>query len=339
MPEAPARDALAALIEQYGEHPAAWVLLEGRKRYVTIPGSPGFVAYECRRGLRILAGDPVAPPTLHRALLARARRRALGRPVFAYSVTARAVSAYREAGFGLVCVGAEPTLDPARFSLAGGKRATLRAAVNHAAAAGLRVEELVPGRPAGRDAEDEVRAISTAWLAGKGGSSLGFLLGDPDPVAGSRKRWFVARGPRGVEGFVTCNPIPARRGWYVDVTRRRPDAPRGTIECLTVHAISTFASERAAVVSLGLSPLARLESGDALACDSPPLRARLALAYERVRTPYDFRALQRYKAKYAPDAWEPHFLAYTRGAGEQLARLVVAIAVRRSGAGAEASPE
>jgi phosphatidylglycerol lysyltransferase len=328
---APAPAALVSLVERYGEHPASWVLLEGDKRYVTVPGTEGFVAYERRYGLRVLAGDPVAPPSAHRVLLERARRRSVGRPVFAYSVTERAVPGYRAAGFGLVCVGAEPTLDPARFSLAGGKRATLRAAVNHAMAAGLRVEELVPGAAGANATEAEVRAISREWLNGKGGASLGFLLGDAEPVAGSRKRWFVARSARGAEGFVTCNPVPARGGWYVDVTRRRHDAPRGTIECLTVHAITTFASEGAAVVSLGLSPLARLETGDAIARDSPRLRVQLAAAYDRVKVPYDFRALQRYKAKYAPDRWEPHFLAYTRGAGEYLARLVLAIALMRAG--------
>jgi len=327
----PSRQALASLIERFGEHPASWVLLEGDKRYVSLAGTDGFVAYECRRGVRILAGDPVADREAYAPLIRRARRGSLGRPVFAYSVTARAVAAYREAGFGLVCVGVEPTFDPARFTLAGGKRATLRAAVNHATSAGVQVDALVPGAPGAAPTEDEVRTISRAWLAERGGHPLGFLLGDAEPVAGSRKRWFVARSTRGVEGFVTCNPVPARGGWYVGVTRRRADAPRGTIESLTVHAITTFAREGASVVSLGLSPLARLEAGDATACDSVPLRAQLARAYERVTRPYDFRALHRYKAKYAPDRWEPHFLAYTRGAGEWLARLVVEVALRRAG--------
>jgi len=326
-------------------------LLEGRKRYVTLPGVEGFVAYECRAGLRVIAGDPVCAAEDMPALLRRARRGAPLRPCFAYAVSPRTLPAFHAAGFAAVGIGAEPVFDPRSFSLAGGARATIRAAVNHARSAGVVVAEHVPAairrgygppdvqatRQAEADAEvqavvtdRELADISREWLAGKGGEPLGFLLGDPAARPDSRKRWFVARRDERVEAFVVLEPVLARGGWYLDVTRRRPDAPRGTMELLTTEVLLKLGREGVPYASMGLSPLARLEACDALACDSPRFRHLLGRAFESVTAPYDFRALHRYKLKYHPDAWVPHFLAYTPGAGERLGRLVVNLALARS---------
>jgi phosphatidylglycerol lysyltransferase len=326
----PPRDALEDALTRFGAHTASYVLLEGDKRYLTRPGVDGFIAWETRMGCPVIAGDPVCDARDAPALLHALRRRAFPRPVFAYAASPSMGEAYRAAGFGSVHVGAEPVFDPRGFSLAGGARATVRAAVNHASKAGLTVREHDPVD--GPDVRDnaQLEAISREWLSGKGEDELGFLLGRPALDRRTRKRYFVARSRERIEGFLVCEPVLARNGWYLDVTRRRGDAVRGTMEFLTTEALRVFGAEHASFASMGLAPLARPPGVELPPGDSPALDALLARAFEELRSPYDFRDLARYKSKYAPDAWEPRRLCYAGPGAERLLRVAIGIALRRA---------
>jgi phosphatidylglycerol lysyltransferase len=326
----PAVAQLTAWIEAYGAHTASYVLLEGKKSVVTEAGVDGFLAYERHAGIPILAGDPICPVDQAPRLLHALRRRAWPAPVLAYATRPEMLEAFRCSDFGAVPVGAEPIFDPRAFSLAGGARATVRAAVNHATRDGLEVVEHHPMSEGAARCNAELMEISDAWLQAKGSDELGFLLGQPLLDRPTRKRYFIARHARRVEGFLVCEPVHVRQGWYLDVMRRRPDAPRGTMELLTTSALGVFGREGAAFASLGLAPLGLLELGDSIVCDSAPLRRLLGRAFERLDTPYDFRNLLRYKTKYAPDSWEPRFLCYSKGSGEKVARLALRAALWRT---------
>src|SRR5688572_17865812 len=106
--DVPSRDQLERWLERYGTHTASYVLLEGDKRYVTAPGVDGFVAYERRYGVPIVAGDPVASVDGAKTLLHALRTAHWPRPAFAYAASAEMVPAFRAAGFGAVPIGAEP---------------------------------------------------------------------------------------------------------------------------------------------------------------------------------------------------------------------------------------
>ncbi|MGQ0649279.1 MAG: bifunctional lysylphosphatidylglycerol flippase/synthetase MprF [Gemmatimonadaceae bacterium] len=326
----PERERLEALLSRFGTHTASYVLLEGNKCYLTLPDVEGFVAWETRAGCPVIAGDPVCDPRQAARLLRAVRWRAFPRPVFAYAATPGMEAAYREAGFGTVPIGAEPVFDPRSFSLAGGARATVRAAVNHAVKAGLSVVEHDPQGEDAAAVNREITGISDQWLADRGDDELGFLLGRPALDRKTRKRYFVARSAGRIEGFLVCEPVLTRNGWYLDVTRRRGDAVRGTMELLTTSALQTFGVEGASFASMGLAPLARLEEPGVPPGDSQRLMALLRRAFRELQSPYDFRDLARYKSKYAPDAWEPRLLCYSGSVAERVARLAISVASRRS---------
>ena len=50
--------------------------------------------------------------------------------------------------------------------------------------------------------------------------------------------------------------MPGRRGWTLDLMRRRPDSPRGVMELLIARSIEEAAHRGLDEVSLGLAPLA-----------------------------------------------------------------------------------
>ena len=299
-------------IRQYGTSSSSYVLLEGPKSYFTSPGVDGFLAYQVSGGVALIAGDPVCAPH-HARQLIHAFTTAMMRPVGAYQVSPMMLHAFREEGFADVQIGKEAVFDLNRFTLAGGKMELVRAATNKARREGLVVSEHHPFAKDAQVINDELREISAAWLKCKGSQELGFVLGSLGLDQPSAKRYFIARAEKGtgrIEGFVVCEPIYGRSGYYLDVTRRRLDAVRGTMELLTAEILRLLREEGCEMASMGLAPLALLDDADLL--DHPVLARLMRFVYERVNINYDFKLLYRYKAKYQPHTWEPRYFCFNQ---------------------------
>jgi phosphatidylglycerol lysyltransferase len=270
----------------------------------------GFLAYQLSGGTALIAGDPVCMPERADRLI-RDFAAAIMRPVGAYQVSPAMLPAFRDAGFDDVQIGKEAIFDLRRFTLAGGMMELVRAATNKAKRAGIVVSEHHPFAKGAEVINEELRAISDEWLKGKGNQELGFVLGSLGLDHASAKRYYIARSATGrIEGFVVCEPIYGRNGYYLDVTRRRPDAVRGTMELLTTEILRFLRDEGYAMASMGLAPLALLDDPDL--ADHPLLTKLMRFVYQRVNIHYDFKLLYRYKAKYHPQAWEPRYFCFNQ---------------------------
>jgi phosphatidylglycerol lysyltransferase len=124
-----------------------------------------------------------------------------------------------------------------------------------------------------------------------------------------------------VEAFCTFVPIWGRRGWTLDLMRRRSDSLTGSTEFLVVKAVERARARGDAMISLSLSALAKVPdeaiehvegstAAPAMASDSPAGddRAREFLM-ETLARYYDFKNLFRWKRKFNP-AFEDRFLIY-----------------------------
>ncbi len=305
---------LDSWIRRYGASSSSYVLLEGPKSYFTTPAVDGFLAYQVSGGVALIAGDPVCAPDQARRLI-HDFTAAMMRPVGAYQVSPLMLEAFRNEGFADVQIGKEAIFDLNRFTLAGGQMELVRAATNKARREGLVVSEHHPfGKSIGSELiNDELREISAAWLKCKGSQELGFVLGSLGLDRPSAKRYFIARAMSGtgrIEGFIVCEPIYGRSGYYLDVTRRRHDAVRGTMELLTSEILRLLREEGCEMASMGLAPLALLDDPDLL--DHPMLARLMRFVYERVNINYDFKLLYRYKAKYHPHTWEPRYFCFNQ---------------------------
>jgi phosphatidylglycerol lysyltransferase len=171
---------------------------------------------------------------------------------------------------------------------------------------GVVVEAWPAERAAGSGA---LRDVLAEWLAGRGMPSLSFLA-DPHVLdAPLDRRVFVAgRGGTPV-AYLVLAPIPARDGWHVEWVIRRPPSPNGTAALLLDAAARSVAE--ADVLTLGLVPLS---THGPLSAPAPGRAVRALLAWTRAhaRRFYSFEGLERFKAKFLPDAWEPLYLL-TRG--------------------------
>ena len=300
---------LDAWVRRYGASSNSYVLLEGQKSYFTSPGVDGFLAYQVSAGVTLIAGDPVCAPHQVGRLI-HDFTSAMMRPVGAYQVSPSVLDAFRQEGFADVQIGKEAIFNLDHFTLAGGRMELVRAATNKARRAGVMVSEHDPFAIGAEAVNEELREISDEWLKRKGNHEFGFVLGSLGLDHPSSKRYFIARSKTRIEGFIVCEPIYGRSGYYLDVTRRRPDAVRGTMELLTAEILRLLREEGYRMASMGLAPLALLDDPD---LENHPVLARLMrFVYERVNLNYDFKLLYRYKAKYHPDTWEPRYFCFNQ---------------------------
>jgi phosphatidylglycerol lysyltransferase len=307
------------MIRSYGANSTSYVLLEGAKSYFCSNIVDGFIAYQRTTGVIVIGGDPVCRVSDASALLSEFVRSMRGRKLCAYQVSPEMLPAFRANGFGDVQIGKEAVFELDRFSLAGGSMELVRAATNKARREGVVVSEYQPFDSGKETLNAELEDISAEWLREKGNREMGFLLGGLDLNRRTAKRYFVARSGNGagrIEGFIVCEPIFARKGYYLDVTRRRSDAVRGTMELLTSEICRMLGEEGYEIASMGLAPLANLDDPDLTA--HPRLASTMRFIYDRVGMAYDFKHLYRYKAKYHPHAWESRYLCFRPSVGPRI---------------------
>jgi lysylphosphatidylglycerol synthetase-like protein (DUF2156 family) len=150
---------------------------------------------------------------------------------------------------------------------------------------------------------DQLHAVSGRWLESRRSPELGYSLGtlatlsDPDIVVGLA---FAANGR--LEAFVSWLPVPARKGWTLDLMRRRPDSVYGVMEALIVRSIEEAAHCKIAEVSLGVAPRT-IGTGEPAGAMDRALRATYwgLDRFQRSNT------LRRFKTKFGP-RWEDRYL-------------------------------
>jgi lysylphosphatidylglycerol synthetase-like protein (DUF2156 family) len=263
----------------------------------------GCVAFTLRGRTALALGDPICPPELVKTGLAdfvAYCERQDWIPAF-YQVDS--VGDYREVAFTLVPIGSEALIPTRTFGLEGRGRHDLRYAVKRSEKEGVRFV-FMTGPEALAEHSDELHTVSGAWLQSRHGPELSYSLGtlstlsDPDITVGLA---FAAGGR--LEAFVSWLPVPARKGWTLDLMRRRPDSIYGAIEALIVKSIEEAAGHGIEEVSLGVAPRV-IAAREATGAVDRALRTMYwgLDRFQRSRT------LFRFKAKFCP-SWEDRYLA------------------------------
>ena len=212
----------------------------------------------------------------------------------------------RSCGMALLQIGESGYFKLPEWRPAGDRAKKVRAGVNQATRAGVRVEPYDPSQRLDLRARAEIEEVCQAWVNTREVDALGWLL-ELDPFhLSENKRYFLARRSDGtLEGMLVCSPIYARDGWYLEDLIRRPGAERGVSELLIVEALKRFAAEGAGLATLGTSPLAGVEPQGQFKQTSRLLK----LIYEHLDAFYHFKALHRFKAKFAPSFVDQEYVA------------------------------
>ena len=202
-----------------------------------------------------------------------------------------------------VTLGAQPCWVPAAWPGILSRHASLRAQLARARHKGVAVSRWEVSRATDHPA---LQACLAEWLSTRGLPPLRFMT-TPYTLGRILDRLvFVAEQQGRVVGFLVASPVPARRGWLVEQIVRGSGAPNGTAELLLDAAFTAMISAGSAYVTLGLAPLSdRADDGPVV--DPWWLRWMLRWVRAHGRRFYNFDGLDRFKAKFDPEWWEPVF--------------------------------
>lgn len=246
------------------DHPSGFLALSPRNRRFTLPGQPGFIAFRPQGGHLVAFGGVHAPPAararLLDAFLAEAARQK--RHAMFVQLDEASVPLLRARGNVVNQLGTSFVLELAGYRFAGSDKMQLRNKISRARRAGVRVQELGVDRPSDASAFQALREITTVWLAKKHKPELDFMIGELGEPRDPYRRIFVAIDPAGREvGFITYVPVWGQMPGYLhDLTRKRPDAPTGTMEAINAAAIGKFMAEGVRYLHFGFTPF--ILSGD-----------------------------------------------------------------------------
>jgi len=201
----------------------------------------------------------------------------------------------------MVLLGSQPSWNPTHWAGIVAGKASLRAQLNRARNKGITVAVMPSAEATNSPA---LRRVLDEWLATRGLPPMHFLV-EPETLARLfDRRVLIARSREGpVVAFLVASPAPARGGWLVEQFVRGARAPNGTVELLLDTAMRSLAADGFEYVTLGLAPLSRHSLPQAV----NPLWLRMALKVVRAhgRRFYNFEGLDRFKAKFQPERWEP----------------------------------
>ncbi len=282
--------------------------LLGDKALLFDDAGEGFVMYGVAGRSWIALGDPVGPHTSRRALVWRFREACHAHgslPVF-YEVSAESLPLYLDAGLTLSKLGEEARVALGAFSLDGsgrkGLRQTLRQVEKTGTTFALEPAAAVPALL------PELRRVSDAWLAHKHVAEKGFSLGRFDERYLARFPMAVARREGRIVAF--ANVLAAAPGTELSIDLMRYDdaAPSSVMEYLFTQLMVWGKAEGFGWFSLGMAPLAGVESRR-----HAPLWSRVGGAlFRHGEHFYNFKGLFKYKEKFDP-VWEPRYLASPGG--------------------------
>lgn len=323
--EAPAAE-VRRLFLAHGRHALSAFAVQPDKHHLLLARGSALVGYAVRRAVALACGDPLAPP---QALEASARefvehcRHNGWTPCF-YEAAEENLPVYRGLGLGSLKIAEEAVIDLPSFSLAGGKRAALRALVHKVTRGGLTVRRHDQGAAEGAAHDEQLEAISEEWLAEKRLGEMGFTLGrfSLDALAGVRV--FLCLSATRVEAFCSWLEYRGGRAVVLDLMRKRRDAVSGTMDLLLAESLLALKAEGLEEASLAPAPLANVGG------PRGPLDRGVALLFENLNAFYGYKNLFQFKKKFAP-AWEGRYLVYPRGS--ELPRIAVAMTLVHSEGG------
>jgi phosphatidylglycerol lysyltransferase len=298
----------------YGYNAHSLVSIAPGARLWSTPEIDGAVIYSEFGRVWLATGDPLASEEeaaeLARLFVLAAKKQ--GRIAAFVPVTERFAREAAHVGLGALKVGAAPYFDLKTWSPRGDRAKKLRAGVNQARRAGVRVEVV---EEAGEKLKRETESLCRQWLdTRRAATSFGWLfLLDPFQHA-AHKKFYAARDSSGaLVGFLAASPIPARGGWYLEDVLRHPEAPTGTADLLVFEALNALAASGARVATLGTSPMAGDGEEVVRGHDFPVVERALKLTSKRLGAFYNFEGLRRFKAKFVPTHWESEYILGPRG--------------------------
>lgn len=301
---------LRSLLDAAGDSDSlAYFGLRDDRSVIFSPTGKAAVSYRVVSGVSLAGGDPIGDPEAWPGAIAAWRDEATGYgwlPAVLGASQAGAV-AYRRSGLDALEIGDEAVLEVGTFSLEGRPMRPVRQAVSRARRAGV----VVHCDRAGDLTDDELARVVDAadeWRGGeveRGFSMALGRLGDPADAGCLVVRALDADGA--LHAVMQLVPWGAD-GLSLDLMRRSPTAPNGTVETMVAELMDRGPRLGVRRVSLNFAVFrSAFERGEQIGA-GPVTRAWRAVLL-RASHFWQIEALYRANAKYQPE-WVPRYLCF-----------------------------
>ncbi|WP_086663209.1 rhomboid family intramembrane serine protease [Lentzea kentuckyensis] len=296
------------LMQRYGGSSLAYMTTWRGNEYWFTPDGETAIAYRVVATIALTVGDPIGPDKIGAVRGFAEFCQENGWTPCLYSIGVETRDAVVDLGWAAVQVAEDTVIELDTLAFTGKKWQDVRTALNKAGKEGITAEWCTYA-DAPFAITDQIRSISSEWVADKGLPEMGFTLGGLEELTGDGVRCLLAvDADRTVHGITSWLPVYADGevvGYTLDFMRRRANGFRGSMEFLIASAALDLKAEGARFLSLSGAPLARLDRGE-----RPRLLQRVLDLTGQVLEPvYGFRSLFAFKAKFQP-SYRPMFMAY-----------------------------
>jgi lysylphosphatidylglycerol synthetase-like protein (DUF2156 family) len=294
-------------LQKYGTGSLAYSSLQPGMQYFMHPefGYTAFVPLSDAYGSVCVLSDPICSPENIVPFL-KAFLEERNDPIFLHirHDTAKHLS---EMGFCVNELGVETFIDIQEFTLVGTKKEQLRRARNNAQKDSIKVREI----PSVDDGLFKAfKKIADEWIKRKviSDSEMQFIVRPLVYVDEVDVRRFVAVKDNEIVGFVIFDPMYKNGevvGYIANHLRSILDRSYSVVDYIIIEALETFKQEGKHTLSLGLSPLAKVNDGDEFK-HSKLMKAHFQYAFKNANFLYNFRDLYKHKTKYRPESPGAH---------------------------------
>lgn len=299
------RASIAQFVTRFGTTSMAPLTTVAGNRVVELLDGRALVGLQVHGGVAVTVGPPICeePEEEEEALaelLARCERH--GWTPALVGLDQASAERARSAGLEVMTIGHEAIIDVSEFTLSGSRMANVRHSAGRARREGVEVIRYTPDTRSPRF-DRAIQAINEAWIESKHGPEMGFTLGSLELDRIDTVEAFVAVAGGEPVALVTWLPYQDGDAAVLDLMRRAPEAPPGTMELLIAESIRRFVEEGRAIASLSSVPLVQLgDEGDGV-------ERLLGWMYQHADALYQAKGLFSFKDKFNP-RWEPTFLGH-----------------------------
>jgi lysylphosphatidylglycerol synthetase-like protein (DUF2156 family) len=259
----------------------------------------GLIGYSEHKNLMIMNADPLCAKenldALVSSFLSEGERK--GKKILGIQSGLETAEAFRRFGYNGTHMGVETIINIEEFVLSGKTKTKFRRWINTAKNAGVEVIEQKYGEDG---ISKQAKRVSKEWLDSKiNTTELNLMTRKSKCEDEYMTRTFFAYKDGQMIGYITFDPMCKDghiNGYYADICRIRPNSPNGTMDLITDVAREKFKDEELKYLSLGISPLSKMNSEHGF--DNPVLTMILEANYRYGNKMYAFKNLDFHKGAY-----------------------------------------
>ena len=265
----------------------------------------GYIAYKQFFKTAVVLGDPIVSKDTLPTAVREFKNTCSSQNIHTcfFLCTNQIVQTLLYEGYKGFLVGHEAVVNLNTFTISGKKGWSIRSSINYAQKHNMTVEEYQFKKKRSPTIENDLKRITQEWCEIKRMPELDFAFGHVDFETFNDARYFICKHNGEIVGFLTYFPIFGLQSYYLDLSRRKIDAPRGTIDLLFVKSFEILKNEGVDKLYIGYSPVPysrnQYLSSNLFICFKPFLEFF-----------YPAKSEFFFKKKYATE-WQPNYFFYS----------------------------